>query len=271
MAFFLLPNVGSLSGLTQSRFRELVRVKAFYNLTGVFMRNFNIRQAIAMVALACALTAGTAQAQHDDNARLKLGITAGTLGVGPEASYRVSETIGVRGNLTFLSISADIDSDDLVYDANLKLQSGGVMLDVHPFGGGFRISGGFRINGNRARGVASPNAGASYDLDGTTYSAEQIGTLTADTKIKKVAPAFTLGYGGGMSRGLVFGVEAGVLFQGSVRVNPLTLTGTCAGAAAPARCSTLAADLDAERQSVNDDIDGYKLYPILQLSVGYRF
>jgi hypothetical protein len=33
----------------------------------------------------------------------------------------------------------------------------------------------------------------------------------------------------------------------------------------------LAGDLDAERQSVNEDIDGYKLYPILQLSVGYRF
>ena len=85
------------------------------------------------------------------------------------------------------------------------------------------------------------------------------------------APALTLGYGGGMTRGLTFGVEAGVLFQGSVKVKPLTITGSCANSAPPAGCATLAADLETERLSVNDDIDGYKLYPILQVSVGYRF
>lgn len=183
-------------------------------------------------------------------------------------SYRVSETIGVRANATFLSISRDIDSDDITYDANLDLQSGGVMLDVYPFGGGFRISGGARINGNEASGVAAPNNG-SFVIDGETYTAAEIGTLTAKTDIKNFAPALTVGYGGGLSRGLVFGIEAGVLFQGSVQVQPLTFTGTCAQT--PASCGTLAADLDAERVSVNEDLDDYKLYPILQFSIGYRF
>ena len=226
---------------------------------------------IFILASACLAGATIAQAQESDNARFKVGVTAGSLGVGPEVSYRFSENVGVRGNLTFLSISRDIESDDINFDASLKLASGGAMIDVYPFGGGFRVSGGLRVNGNRVRGIAKPNAGASYDIDGTTYTAAEIGTLTAETDISNVAPSLTIGYGGGLSKGLVFGIEAGALFQGSVRIKPLTITGTCAGASAPPSCASIAADLDAERLSVNQDIDNYKVYPILQLSIGYRF
>lgn len=227
--------------------------------------------AFALALLIAGTITTTAQASDGDDARFKVGITGGTLGVGPEVGYRLSKNLGIRGNVTFLSVSHDIDSDDITYDGKVKLQSGGVMLDVYPLGGGFRISGGLRINGNKARGIAEPNNGASYEINDTTYSAADIGTLRADTDIKNVAPALTLGYGGGLSSGLVFGVEAGALFQGKVKIKPLSISGLCAGASAPARCSSLAADLDAERQSVNDDIDNYKVYPILQFSIGYRF
>jgi hypothetical protein len=67
-----------------------------------------------------------------------------------------------------------------------------------------------------------------------------------------------------MGRGFAFGIDAGVMFQGKVRVNPLTYTG-------PLQSAALTANLEAERQSLQDDIDGYKVYPILQLSLGYRF
>lgn len=219
----------------------------------------------------CLASVATAQAQDGDDARFKVGVTAGSLGVGPEVSYRFSENIGIRGNLTFLSISRDIESDDINFDAKLKLASGGAMIDLYPFGGGFRVSGGLRVNGNKVRGIAEPNAGASYEIDGQTYTATQIGTLTAETDINKVAPSLTIGYGGGLSKGLVFGIEAGALFQGAVKIKPLTITGTCVGSSPPAGCGSIAANLEAERVSVNEDIDNYKVYPILQLSIGYRF
>ena len=227
-----------------------------------------IRYLVAACALACATSV---QAQEADEGRFRIGVTGGTLGVGPEVGFRFSENVGVRGNLTFLSISRDIESDDITYDANLRLRSGGAMLDLFPFGGGFRISAGARINGNRVRGVAQPNAGSSFEIDDTVYTAQQIGTLTARTKINRVAPSLTLGYGGGLSRGVFFGIEAGALFQGSVRIQPLTITGVCASATPPTGCGTLTQDLEAERVSINDDIDGYKIYPILQLSLGYQF
>lgn len=168
----------------------------------------------AVVGLLLTTVTTAAHADDGDNARFKAGITAGTLGIGPEVSYRLSERLGVRGNVTFLSISRDIESDDITYDGKLELQSGGVMLDVYPFGGGFRVSGGLRINGDKARGIAIPNSGTSYTINDTVYSAADIGTLRADTDIKNVAPALTLGYGGGLSKGLVFGIEAGGTFPG---------------------------------------------------------
>ncbi|BBD98598.1 hypothetical protein SAMIE_1020990 [Sphingobium amiense] len=214
-------------------------------------------------ATAAALLSAPAFAAQDDDARLYAGITGGTLGIGPEVGYRLSKNIGIRANASFLSISHGFESDDIEYDGKVKLQSFGAMLDVYPFGGGFRLSGGFRINGNKARATAEPSGG-TYDINGTTYTAAEIGTLRANTDIKNFAPALTLGYGGGLSSGFVFGVEAGALFQGRVRIKPLTYTGTLDSA-------ELRADLEAERQSVQDDIDGYKVYPILQLTIGYRF
>ncbi len=230
-----------------------------------------LKSATVSLAILIAASASSALAAEDDEARLKVGVTAGTLGIGPEISYRISETIGVRSNVTFVSINGEIEGDDLTYDASLKLKSGGVMVDVYPFGGGFRLSGGLRVNGNGARAVATPNSGTNYEIDGTTYTAAQIGTLTAETEVNKIAPSLTIGYGGGLSKGLVFGVEAGVLFQGSVRIKPLTFTGVCATNPAPVGCASLATDLETERLSVNDDIKGYKAYPILQISLGYRF
>ncbi len=230
-----------------------------------------MKKSLALVAaMLAATTSVAAYAADGDDARLSVGVTGGSLGVGPEVGYRLSEMFGVRANATFFSISHNIDSNNITYDGKVKLKSGGVMVDVYPFGGGFRLSGGLRLNGNKARGIGIANNGASYTINGQTYTPTEISSVRADTDIKDVAPALTLGYGGGLSSGLVFGVEAGALFQGRVKIKPLTITGTCA-TSNTGSCATVLTNLEAERQSVNDDIDGYKVYPILQLTVGYRF
>jgi hypothetical protein len=87
------------------------------------MMNLHYRGMLGALSLLAGICGGTAHAQDGDEARIKIGVTAGTLGVGPEASYRLAQNVGVRGNVTFLSVNADISSDDLDYDANLKLQS----------------------------------------------------------------------------------------------------------------------------------------------------
>jgi len=189
-------------------------------------------------------------------------VTGGTLGIGPEAAYRGAR-VGIRGNATFLSVSHGFDSDDIDYDGKIKLRSAGVMLDVFPTGSGFRLSAGGRINGNRARAVATPTG--PTEVGGVLYTPTQIGTLTGRAETRNFAPALTVGYAGGLRKGFVFGVEAGALFQGKVRIRQLTATGALASNAA------FLASVEAERRDLQDDVDKYKVYPILQASIGYRF
>jgi hypothetical protein len=109
---------------------------------------------IAMMAAAPAF----AQSAPDAAAGVTVGVTGGTLGIGPEVAYRFSDTFGLRGNVTFLSVSRGVNSNDIDYDGKLKLGSGGLMVDVFPMGGGLRISGGARINSNKVRLRATPTS-----------------------------------------------------------------------------------------------------------------
>jgi opacity protein-like surface antigen len=220
-----------------------------------------------LIGVAAMVSASAAAAQTtavDDGMRVTAAVTGGTLGIGPEVGLRFSDTIGIRGNATFLGFGADFDSDDITYDGKLKLKSFGAMVDLYPFGGSFRVSGGARINHNRARVRATPT-GTTVEVGDDTYTAAQIGTLTGRADVRKFAPALTLGWGGGRAKGFMFGTEAGVLFQGRARLRQFTATGTLANNQA------FRNSLERERLDLQDDIDKVKVYPILQVMIGWRF
>jgi hypothetical protein len=185
-------------------------------------------------------------------------ITGGSLGIGPELALRTNR-IGIRANATFVSFHHRVKSTGVRYDGRFKLDSAGAMVDLYPFGGGLRISGGARRNANRARARATPTQATS--IGGQTFTPTEIGTLRGHARVKDFASALTIGYGSGPGRGFAWGVDGGALFQGRVRLSTVT---SSTGLIPQAR-------LDAERNDLQHDIDRYKVYPIAQLSLGYRF
>jgi hypothetical protein len=217
-----------------------------------------IQTAMAASALVLAMPA---YAQSADGGPY-VGVTAGTLGIGPEIGFRTSN-FGARGSATFFNLSRGIDSDGVDYDGELRLRSFGGTVDLYPFGGGFRVSGGARINKNRVDLEATPTA--NVEIGDQTFTPAQIGVLTGRVEAKKFAPMLTIGYGGSPTRGVKFGIDAGALFQGSPRVTDLRATGSFANN------PTFVAELERERREVEDDIDRFKVYPVLQLSLGYLF
>ncbi|MFC4256232.1 hypothetical protein GRI97_11120 [Altererythrobacter xixiisoli] len=221
----------------------------------------NIRYAAALLATAIATPA---MAQDADNgSTVSVALTGGTLGIGPELGWRPSERIGVRGSATFVGIGADFDSDDLAYEGDVKLNSFGAMLDVYPFGGAFRISGGARINNNTIDVTSTPSG--IVEIGGDEYTAAEVGTLSSGADFKRFSPAVTIGFGGSNRKGFVFSADAGVLFQGAARLRPIQATGTARDDA------DFMASLEAERVSLQDDVDKVKVFPILQFGLGYRF
>lgn len=213
-------------------------------------------------AVVTSMAASAPAEAQDRTPTVSAGVTGGTLGVGPQVGYRFSENAGVRANATFLGLGRDVDSDGVNYDGDLKLRSFGGALDLYPMGGGFRISPGFRISDNHVRLEARPTE--DVEIGDNLYTPEEIGEISGRVKAKKFAPILTVGWGGGMARGLKFGIDAGVMLQGSPRVTDLETSGML-------NDPELQADIERERAEIEDDIDKFKYYPVLQLSLGYAF
>lgn len=224
----------------------------------------NVTGSAAAVAILAVVAFATPAAAQDKSSSVGVGVSGGTLGVGPEVNWR-SRNIGVRASAAFLGLSRDVESDGVEYEGDLKLRSFGATFDYYPGGGGFRLSGGARINKNRVELTAQPDAATTVEIGEITYTGAQIGRLDGEVKANNIAPTLTIGYGSGVGSGLYFGIDAGVMFQGSPKVKRLTATGPLATDPA------FQAELARERAEVEDDIKGFKLYPIVQLGIGFRF
>lgn len=223
------------------------------------------------VGFAAMTLGGQALAQSDagqPQGKASLGVTAGSLGVGPEIGYRFNQHVGVRANGGFLGVDHSFRSGGIEYDGHAKLSSAGAVIDLYPFGGGFRISGGARYNGTDGNVRATPDGPTK--IGSLVFTPEQIGTITGRADLRAFAPQLTLGYGGKLRKGLVFTVEAGALFQGAVRIRDFTSNGTLATDPTVAG-TTYRNELAKQRQTLQDTANDYQVYPILQFGLKYRF
>jgi hypothetical protein len=222
--------------------------------------NTALRSALYGIATAASLLATSAIAQQS---RWSMGLSGGTLGIGPQVAFRPNAHFGVRANAGFLSVSRDQEVDDIDYDGELDLNSYGAMLDWFPTGGGLRISLGGRVNNTEIELVGRPTT--SVTVGNTTYTPQQIGTLSGTVTTDDFAPLLTIGYGGTLAEGFTIGAEIGVLWQGEPEIGDLRSTGLLAST------PQLQADIEREEREIEDDLSDYDMWPILQVEFLYRF
>ena len=193
---------------------------------------------------------------------------AGSNGLGAEIGVGLGSMFGVRANLLGGSLSRDETRSSIRYEGTLKLSNGSLLMDVHPFAGSFRLSAGAVFNNNRldANGRAD---GGTIDINGVNYPADAVGTLQAGVRWDRTNPYLGLGWGASpkASPGFFFSADLGAFYMRPTA----TLTGTCGPALPAAACTQLQSDIRAEEQQFRDDVNKYKLYPVLSIGVGYRF
>ena len=203
-------------------------------------------------------------------ADVSLGLRAGTLGLGGELSYAVSQRVALRlGADTYSPKTVTLTQQDIDYDAKAKLRTGSLLIDWFPFANNFRISLGAMVNQNKVTATGKP-AGGSFTLNGQTFNAADVGTLSADVTFKRSVPYFGFGYGRPINGGLSFISDLGVMFQGSPKA---TLSASCGGAAPPgsAQCDQIRSAVAGEEATVNDDIAKFKYYPVFSIGLAYTF
>ena len=218
-----------------------------------------MRVLAATFGAAAALVTATSAIALDGQAGAFVAPQISTLGLGVEAGYRINDYVGVRGSGNFFRLNRSIDVDGIDYSGKATLKSFGATADVFPFGGGFHVSGGLRLNYNDIDLAAAP--GGPITIGGTTYTPAQAGSLNGKVDFKRVAPYLGIGWMGSLlSPNLHFGADLGVMFQGSPRVSLQSNSRFVSPA-----------DLERERADIADELRPYRFYPVVSVSVGYRF
>ena len=193
-----------------------------------------------------------------------IGLKVSTLGVGVEIATSFNDHFNGRLSAQYFKYSDDYSSSSVNYDGDLELKSMLGTLDYYPFESIFHLSAGALLNGNKVglRGESLKGATGDNSLVGAL-----LGNLEGDVEGNTIAPYIGLGFGNpavGDQGGFGFKADVGLVYHGNPQVSLSTdglLAGTPLG-------QTLIAQEEAELQ---DDVDGYEWYPVVGLSVFYRF
>lgn len=228
----------------------------------MFATTFRMRSAL------CAALLSTLAA----SAHAQVGVTADLGSTGAGLHLVVPMERNLNGRFGFNAFQHDFDrtSNGIAYEIKGKLRTVDVLFDWYVReGSSFHLTGGVVYNGNQFDARATPDALGKIQVNGTSYTATGIGTLNGRIDYRKAAPYLGIGWGNSLDAGHKWnvGVDAGAFYQGHPNVQ-LTSVGCTTSAAL---CSTLVKDVAAERLRLLDDVDTLKWYPVLRVSIGYRF
>ena len=194
-----------------------------------------------------------------------VGLTAGLFGAGAEVTFGFNENISVRGLFTNIEVDQDIDADDADYKATIELGGYGVIFDYHPFGGKFRLSSGLLSNNTEVRGKATANQPIQI---GDNPNNQLIGgEVDMVLDAGGTVPYIGIGWGSAASEGfpIGFGVDLGVIPM-SPEVDVNIIGGNSAVILAQGNQV-----LDQEEAKIQDDLNEFELFPVLQFKASYRF
>lgn len=176
-------------------------------------------------------------------------------------AHSMGASWGLRGDYAGgLSASGTGTDNGVSYEATLKASRAGVFADWFPFGGGFRLVGGVTANdmkvdiNSTGSGTATIN-GKPVSMAGNYFNVR--------AKFPTATPYLGIGYGHQAgSKGLGFYFDLGVMvgtFTADVETNLVGQAGITQ------------ADVDKQKQDMNDSLAGLKMIPSVSLGLRYNF
>jgi len=196
---------------------------------------------------------------------LQVGLTVGTRGLGLEVARLVAPRLALRVGASGAGGTVrDIDVGSLTTTGSVRLVSAHALVDLYPFRrAGLHLTGGVMSGTSSVALDAQPQAG-QFELNGVTYQSNQVGTLRGRVTLPHAMPYAGIGLG----RPSAYGV----------RFVPFTDVGVAFGRAttelraenAPNNAQ-LAANVEAERRNVDDDLRKLPFYPVVTMTLAWRF
>jgi hypothetical protein len=176
----------------------------------------------------------------------------------------VRPDVNVRMGAGWLNVRVSGEYADIAYDFDTNVLTFPLRADWYPFENSFHISGGIIVNKTKAD--LHHRDGSTIVIGGTPYPLEDIGTLAGHVDFNRVIPYLGIGWGNafGKNRRWGFVSDLGVAYVGSSTV---TLSATGVLASNP----SFQASLAREQADLQNDMDNFKVLPVLSASLYFRF
>jgi hypothetical protein len=217
------------------------------------------------------LLLGLASSVSARAADFALGARAATSGVGPELAFHLAPRLDARLPVGLWSHEDTFDETGVRYDARLELRNALLLVDLHPGGGAFRLSAGGGWDDNRLE-VSAPLSELvrRYRPDVAPLVPASAGTIHGEATGSSFAPYLGFGwgspFGGGRFR---VSIDLGAIYQGAPKVDLTTDLNLGVPLPASARAVLDAAAADEERR-LEEELDGYRYYPVVALGITFR-
>jgi hypothetical protein len=196
---------------------------------------------------------------------IQIGLTLGTTGVGIEVSRLVLGHLGLRvGAAAAGATVSDVGLEDVDGDASLRMLNTHALVDLFPFRrAGFHFTGGVMSVSTRVVVRARPD-GATFTVNDVDYPVGEVGTLTGRVSLPRAMPYAGIGFGRPRTFGFRFVPAADI----GVAFGRATSELRAENAPSDAR---LAADVEAERRRIDDDLGKFPYFPVLRTTFAWRF
>ena len=214
-----------------------------------------LKRGLLLLAL---LAAGTASADND----FGVGVKAGTLGLGLEASWQPLPYLEIRLGANSYDYDDTGSQAGVEYDATLGLESYYGTANFHFPVSPMRITAGIYSNGNELYLLNDDLQ--DKNIGGIVYPGAGIGVLESTTSFASSAPYFGIGFDFTLAGKLGMNLDFGVLWQGEPDV---TLSANGALASDPG----FQAALELEREQLEDEVNDFKAWPVISLGFVYKF
>lgn len=222
-----------------------------------------ITLATAMIAV---LSSGTAMASVD----FGVGLKGGTFGTGFEAGMQITPKFKVRFQNTGFTYNYDETVDGNAYNGDIKLGGSSLLLDYHPFDGGFHFSGGLVTLDSSIVGTARNNTNTTFQIGDTVYNSNEIASASFSLKPGSDSASY-LGFGWGsiadQDPGLSFNFEIGVVMMDSPKVNFSVEENVLTAQ----QKADLQNDIDKETANIENDIKDFDMWPVIAIGLAYHF
>ncbi|MEM9842073.1 MAG: hypothetical protein AAF767_05460, partial [Pseudomonadota bacterium] len=182
-----------------------------------------------------------------------------------EGQYQINDMFQIRAGVNYLAFDEDIDVDDITYDGELDFSGFGAFVDLHPFGGSFFVTGGAYAGGKSIDLTATSDV--AIEIGDMIYTPDEYGRLEGDVEFDDIVPFLGLGWDTTFETdgNWGFNVLAGAAVFGSGDVTLDAVGGTLSDN------PLLQAELAQEVQDIEDEIEDYELWPVVQVGLSYRF